>query len=711
MSKSIVLFSLSLAVAGCGTSVSGHGPYPFGRGDDGGEVGDGGDGGATDGSGSVGDGGSGDSDGGNDIALSIGGDGGQKTGGDDGSILGCGTTLDQQGCGCNTPGANRACYTGPAGTENKGTCRDGMQTCQMNGEFSVWGPCGGDIKPAPENCGDDLDHNCNGLIGCDDPMCAGMGGCCVPGQMRKCYDGPNGTEGIGACHDGMQTCDLHGAWGSCQGETLPQAEVGHCQDMIDNNCNGLTDCLDPACALDPFCKPQVCTPNAMKACYDGPQGTEGVGPCHGGTQTCAPDGSAWGPCQNEALPGVEAGHCADMIDNDCNGLVDCQDPACAMDPNCQHVLPANAWPRYRHDNRNSGSTPTVVADNPKLKWKIPVGGCTLNHGGMGSGPVVNQNNVLFVTAGDTNLQVQGLHSYTAAGNSLYFLAAGTGFASSTPAVRNDGTVYFSIQQGGMLFAVDSMGKSSWQFPTGSQADSDPVVTKGGIVIYSSDDGSLYALDFQGNLQWKSDPNTGPGEVDVGLAESDDGRVYAGGRNGWYALNAVNGQTIWHVPTTGGTASLLSSPLVDVDGKMYGFDSGGIGYAIDPNGNVLWKKPIGPSAFGGASTGKVGNTLISVLNDGKLYGVDAGTGAVQWSQPVGAAAREINAGPISDGKGHIYVNGNDGFLYSFNVAGQLLWKLPTSGVNNPFMDVVGTPAIGNDGTLYVPGNDGNLYAFQ
>src|SRR5262249_17514721 len=27
--------------------------------------------------------------------------------------------------------------------------------------------------------------------------------------------------------------------------------------------------------------------------------------------------------------GPEAGHCNDMIDNDCNGLIDCTDPACA----------------------------------------------------------------------------------------------------------------------------------------------------------------------------------------------------------------------------------------------------------------------------------------------------------------------------------------------------------------------------------------------
>ena len=79
-------------------------------------------------------------------------------------------------------------------------------------------------------------------------------------------------------------------------------------------------------------------------------------------------------------------------------------------------------------------------------------------------------------------------------------------------------------------------------------------------------------------------------------------------------------------------------------------------------------------------------------------------AVAAKAPEKASAKKFE-------NGRIYVNGNDGFVYAFNVAGQLQWKLATSGFANPSMDVVGTPAIGNDGTLYVPGNDGNLYSFQ
>ena len=49
-----------------------------------------------------------------------------------------------------------------------------------------------------------------------------------------------------------------------------------------------------------------CTPGAQEACYSGPVGTEGVGPCKAGTHTCNSQGTGFGPCEGEVLPGVES---------------------------------------------------------------------------------------------------------------------------------------------------------------------------------------------------------------------------------------------------------------------------------------------------------------------------------------------------------------------------------------------------------------------
>jgi hypothetical protein len=58
----------------------------------------------------------------------------------------------------------------------------------------------------------------------------------MPGEVMDCYRGPEGTNGVGACRAGQQTC-LAGTWGACQGEVTPQtAEVAG--DLIDDDCNG-----------------------------------------------------------------------------------------------------------------------------------------------------------------------------------------------------------------------------------------------------------------------------------------------------------------------------------------------------------------------------------------------------------------------------------------------------------------------------------------
>jgi hypothetical protein len=63
------------------------------------------------------------------------------------------------GCTC-TPGMSKACYSGPAGTSDVGICKMGTQTCLQDG--SGFGPCIGEVVPAPENCATPADDDCNG---------------------------------------------------------------------------------------------------------------------------------------------------------------------------------------------------------------------------------------------------------------------------------------------------------------------------------------------------------------------------------------------------------------------------------------------------------------------------------------------------------------------------------------------------------------------
>jgi len=59
----------------------------------------------------------------------------------------------------------------------------------------------------------------------------------------------------------------------------------------------------------------VCTDGDTEPCYSGPNGTEGIGICHGGERTCT--NNVWGECTGEVTPQGEI--CEDGIDQDCNG--------------------------------------------------------------------------------------------------------------------------------------------------------------------------------------------------------------------------------------------------------------------------------------------------------------------------------------------------------------------------------------------------------
>ncbi|WP_437290191.1 hypothetical protein [Sorangium sp. So ce406] len=71
--------------------------------------------------------------------------------------------------------------------------------------------------------------------------------------------------------------------------------------------------------------PGTCVPGSVVACYTGPAGTNGVGRCASGTQTCRPDGFGYSPCTGEVTPAREL--CATPEDENCDG-----EPHCAQPP-------------------------------------------------------------------------------------------------------------------------------------------------------------------------------------------------------------------------------------------------------------------------------------------------------------------------------------------------------------------------------------------
>ena len=210
-----------------------------------------------------------------------------------------------QDCVC-PPDQEEACYTGPSNTRNVGLCSDGLWKCNAMG--TAWSACVGEILPIEETCLTPVDDDCDGLVNE-----AGVACSCAPNTTQPCYSGPSGTQAVGACKAGVQTCDAQGTgFGPCVGDVLPSPDV--CTDVLDNDCNGVAN--DGFQSGVPGC---VCSPLSSATCYTGPAGTAGVGVCKAGTAICNSMGTAWGSCVGQVLPSVD--NCTDTLDNDCSGVV------------------------------------------------------------------------------------------------------------------------------------------------------------------------------------------------------------------------------------------------------------------------------------------------------------------------------------------------------------------------------------------------------
>jgi len=126
-----------------------------------------------------------------------------------------------------------------------------------------------------------------------------------PGLIR--FEDFYTANGIAATsHDSM----VLQAYGTSSA-TCPCSPIPEVCDGVDNDCNGQNDDGLTGC---------TCTPLDQKTCYDGPAATAGLGACHAGVAVCLPDGSGYGPCLGQVLPGPEV--CGDGLDNNCDGQVD-----------------------------------------------------------------------------------------------------------------------------------------------------------------------------------------------------------------------------------------------------------------------------------------------------------------------------------------------------------------------------------------------------
>jgi len=228
----------------------------------------------------------------------------------------------------------------------------------------------------------------------------------------------------------------------------------------------------------------------------------------------------------------------------------------------------------------------------------------------------------------------------------------------------------------------------------------------GTIYIGSYEGTLYAFNPDGSLQWTYTPlNSILGSPAIG----SDGTIYISDWNSTlYAINP-NGTLKWNYTAkwncTADSHNWGSSPVIGADGTIYIPDDYGIMYAVNPNGTLKWKYNTDSVIYASSAVIGADGTIYIPNENGTLYAINP-DGTLKWSFKLCDIGFDYNT-PSIGSDGTIYIGNQAGVLFAIKdngTTGTLKWSYST-GTEESFY---GTPAITSNGTIYIVGTN-KIYA--
>ncbi|MFF4410646.1 PQQ-binding-like beta-propeller repeat protein [Streptomyces sp. NPDC001404] len=353
------------------------------------------------------------------------------------------------------------------------------------------------------------------------------------------------------------------------------------------------------------------------------------------------------------------------------------------------------WPAFRRSAERTGNSAGFAVhaqDVTQLaeKWSQTVGETVTSAVAVGDS--------VFVGSKD-----HGLYSFNADTGAIKWREQTKGAVQALPSV-GAGLIVFASDDGSVYALDAATGKERWSHAGGYGASSPLVVETaqpGDTLIYvGGSGGNIDALDIGGNVKWSA--ATG-GAIESSPAVKAD-VVYVGSSDGrLHAFNARTGAARWSFLTGG---PVTATPAVD-HGKVYVGSNDSKLYAIDADTGVpVWsqvtKGPIRASAAVGEVEGLPGPSVFVGSSDGALYAFDATTGQLRWS-PI-----NFN-GPIASspalGLDVLFMSANDNVLAVSPLNGAILWDASLVGARDT------SPALARDKVLATAGNSIHAFALS
>lgn len=221
------------------------------------------------------------------------------------------------------------------------------------------------------------------------------------------------------------------------------------------------------------------------------------------------------------------------------------------------------------------------------------------------------------------------------------------------------TLYFGCTDGN-VYGLDALtGNKKWQFTTGGEIWSTPIIANNTLYIGSFDK-IIYAVDISSQTKkWEF----ATGATNIAPPLVFEGKVYAGSLDrSLYAINENDGSQAWKF--TGGNW-FWAKPVVyngvifapNLDEHVYGLDAktGEKVFDYDVEGQVAsW--PV-----------VVGNRIIVATQDGKVFslGTDRNSANQRPLDPL--PQNVVVTAPLSALNDIVYINGSDNQIYQVNLS--------------------------------------------
>ena len=274
--------------------------------------------------------------------------------------------------------------------------------------------------------------------------------------------------------------------------------------------------------------------------------------------------------------------------------------------------------RFATGMRRLGSSGSGAGmQNVHLDWKT-----LIPNGEIVTTPVVDSNGDVIVAS------LRGaLTKLSASGQKYWSIYVGS--VVGNPALGSDGTIYFGSGDRN-VWAVTSNGITRWRYTTPMPVHASPLVTDTGVFI-GDRNGTFYRFNLDGSVAWKYHTN---GEIWGGSAMTRDGRIVFGSLDTYlYCLNATTGSMIFKA-TAG--QEIVGTPLIQdvsiVFGTRENDDEYGQVVCLKMDGHVRWTYTVTSSIESQPAEGPNGEVYVATV-DGKIFAIQA-DGQLLWKYHTG-----------------------------------------------------------------------------